>query len=61
MVPDVGKPVTLVNVISVAEPLLPPDVLPIAPSKVVVAAPKTLPPHKAIPQPNAPTCSAGPT
>ena len=35
-VPVVGKPVELVNVISVAEPLFPPDVAVIAPFKVLV-------------------------
>ena len=51
LVPDVGKPVTDVSVISVEELLFPPVVPVIAPSKVLVAVPKTLPPHKAIPQP----------
>ena len=60
-VPVEGKPVVLVNVISVEELLLPPVVPVIAPSKVVVIAPSMLPPHNAIPQPKAPICSAGPT
>ena len=50
-----------VNVISVAEPLFPPDVALMAPFKVLVNAPNILPPHNAIPQPNAPSCSGGPT
>ena len=33
----------------------------LADSNVVDADPKTLPPHNDIPQPKAPTCSAGPT
>ena len=60
-VPVVGKPVELVNVISVAEPLFPPDVALMTPFKVLVNAPNILPPHNAIPQPNAPSCSGGPT
>ena len=51
----------LANVISVAEPLLPLVLSPNAPLNVVVNAPKMLPPHNDIPQPNAPSCSAGPT
>ena len=57
----VGKPVTLFKVISVADPLLPLVSSASAPFKVVVAAPKTVPPHNDIPQPKAPSCSAGPT
>ena len=60
-VPVVGKPVVLPIVISVAELLFPLVLSPNAPFKVVVSAPKILPPHKDIPQPNAPSCSAGPT
>ena len=51
----------LVNVISVADPLLPLVSSANAPSNVVVIEPSVDPPHRAIPQPNAPTCSAGPT
>jgi len=60
-VPVEGKPDVLANVISVLELLLPPVVALIAPFKVVLIAPKTLPPYKDIPHPKAPTCSAGPT
>ena len=60
-VPVDGKPVALVNVISVADPLLPFVSSAKAPSHVLVNAPSMLPPHNAIPQPNAPICSAGPT
>ena len=51
----------LASVIDVPDPPVPFASFNNAPFKVVVADPKTFQPHNAIPQPNAPTCSAGPT
>ena len=50
-VPDDGNCVASVKVISVADPLLPPDVLDIAPFKVVLKAPTSSPPQVPSDQP----------
>ena len=50
----------LVNVILVPDPPVPKALALNVPFNVVVETPNISPPHKGIPQPKAPNCSAGP-
>ena len=53
--PDDGKAAVFANTISVVIKSV------IAVDKVVVAAPKAVQPYRPVPQPNPPSCCAGPT